>query len=224
VLSLAELRRAVALLDAALRDARVDRVIEPDPRRVVLVLHMPGGGGVCVLACCDPPVARLSLVANRPPATPTPPAFAQLLRARLGGARCLGARIVDEDRQAALRFEGEAGRHELLLALLGPRSNVYLLDGAGRVVGALRPLSETRRDLAPGAPTASPGSPTTASSRRSRRPPPSGRRRSGPTRSSGGSSGRCGAPSSRSRRSSRCSRAMPPLARRPTRCAGAASC
>ncbi|RIL01912.1 MAG: hypothetical protein DCC71_17075 [Proteobacteria bacterium] len=156
MLTLAELTRAAALVDRALAGARVERVTEPDPLRVVLSLHAPGRGDAHLLVCCDPATARLALLATRPPAPPSPPAFAQLLRARIGGARLAAARIVDDDRQAALRFEGEAGAFDLLLSLLGPRSNAYLLDADARVVGALRPLGETRRDLALGQPWRSP--------------------------------------------------------------------
>ncbi len=125
--------------------------MQPDDRRVVVSLYRAGRGDLHLLFCCEPPSARLSLVERRPAAPPAPPGFAQLLRARLGGARVAGARIVDGDRQAALRFEGEAGVFELLLALLGPRTNLHLLDAEGRILGALRPLAETRRDLAVGA-------------------------------------------------------------------------
>lgn len=158
MMSLAELRRAVALVDRALAGARVERVVVPDPRRVVLTLHGPGRGEAHLLLCVEPASARLSRLAARPPAPPAPPAFAQLARARLGGARLAGASLLGGDRQALLRFEGAEGTHALLLALLGPRSNAYLLDAEQRVVGALRPLAETRRDLALGEPWRSPTS------------------------------------------------------------------
>src|SRR5690606_30840210 len=121
-------------------------------------LHAPGTGEAHLLLCAEPATARLSRVATRPAAPPSPPAFAQLLRARLAGARLAGASLLGGDRQALLRFEGPEGAHALLLALLGPRSNAFLLDADGRVVGALRPLAETRRDLALGAPFRSPPS------------------------------------------------------------------
>jgi predicted ribosome quality control (RQC) complex YloA/Tae2 family protein len=41
---------------------------------------------------------------------------------------------------------------DLLLSILGPRSNVYLIDGAGILVGSQRPLDQTRRDLRGGEP------------------------------------------------------------------------
>jgi predicted ribosome quality control (RQC) complex YloA/Tae2 family protein len=162
MLSLAEIRRAAALVDAELSGARVERIVEPDPLRVVLSF---GRQDAHLLLCADPSSARLSRIDARPAAPPSPAAFAQLLRARIGGARLASARIVGGDRQAALRFEGPEGRaHELLLAVLGPRTNLWLLDAESRVVGALRPLAETRRDLALGAPWRSPSS----------RPPPEG--------------------------------------------------
>jgi len=111
-----------------------------------------------VLLCAEPRGARLSVIPSRPAAPPTPPAFAQLLRARIGGARLASVQILDGDRQAALRFDAEAGACTLLLSILGPRTNLYLLDAERRVVGSLRPLAETRRDLALGAPWKSPES------------------------------------------------------------------
>lgn len=158
MMSLCELRRAVAILDRDCAGARVDKIVQPDARRVVLSLYRAGRGDAHLLFCIEPQSARLSLIASRPAAPPTPPGFAQLLRARLGGARVAGARIVDDDRQAALRFDGEAGVYELLLAILGPRTNLHLLDGEGHVLGALRPLGETRRDLAIGGVWKSPAS------------------------------------------------------------------
>jgi len=158
MMSLAELRRAVAVAERALAGARVERVIVPDERRVVLTLYVPRGGDAHLLLCADPATARLSLLTAKPAAPPSPPGFAQLLRARLGGARLAGASLLGGDRQALLRFEGAEGAHALLLALLGPRSNAYLLDAQERVVGALRPLAQTRRDLALGQPWRRPAS------------------------------------------------------------------
>jgi predicted ribosome quality control (RQC) complex YloA/Tae2 family protein len=158
MMSLAELRRAVALLDPAVTGARVERIVQSDERRVVVSLHDRGSAHRHLLLCAEPASARLSLLPARPAAPPAPPAFASLLRARLDGARCAGVALLGEDRQALVRFEGREGAHALLLALLGPRTNVFLLDAGERVVGALRPLAETRRDLAPGAPWRPPGS------------------------------------------------------------------
>ncbi|HSJ95689.1 MAG TPA: NFACT family protein, partial [Myxococcota bacterium] len=97
VMNLAELRRAVALVDRALAGARVERVVVPDERRVVLSLHAREAGTAHLLLCAEPATARLSIVAEKPAAPPSPPAFAQLLRARLGGTRLLGASLLGGD-------------------------------------------------------------------------------------------------------------------------------
>jgi predicted ribosome quality control (RQC) complex YloA/Tae2 family protein len=71
--------------------------------------------------------------------------------------------VEGEDRQLRLRFTGAEGERSLLLSALGPRSNLYALDAEDRMVAALRPLAETRRDLALGAPWRSPpGGPPSA--------------------------------------------------------------
>jgi len=89
-------------------------------------------------------VARISQPESLPKAPERPPAFVSYLRAHLPRAVLRGARIVDDDRQLALRFEAREGRFELLLAVFGNRSNVYVLDEAGCVAAALRPLADPR--------------------------------------------------------------------------------
>jgi len=161
VLSLRELRRAATALDALLRDARLRALAQTDEHTLFLRLHAPGEGEEGgrrheILLSCHPETARVARVEARPAAPAEPPAFSQLLRARLDRARCAGARIVGEDRQLALRFAGREGVFDLVLSILGPRSNLYLLDADGVLRGALRPLGETRRDLKLGEPWRSP--------------------------------------------------------------------
>jgi len=170
VLSLAELRGAARALDTLLAGARLRAVAQTDEHTVFLRCHVPGGGegGARheVLLSCHPETARASRVAARPAAPPEPPAFAQALRAILERARFEGARILGDDRQLALRFATREAVFELVLAILGPRSNLYLVEGAldpergagGVLRAALRPLRDTRRDLAFGEPWRSPES------------------------------------------------------------------
>ena len=49
------------------------------------------------------------------------------------------------------------GQFQLLLSIFGPRSNLYLLDAGGILIYAMRPLEETRREIARGAPWTNPG-------------------------------------------------------------------
>jgi len=161
MLSLVELRRAAEALDAMLHGARLRALAQTGPHSVFLKLYVPGAdeqGGRRheILLSCHPEVARVSQVTSRPASPPEPPAFAQLLRARIDRAHFASARLLGEDRQLALRFETKEAAFDLVLAIMGPRSNLYLVDGEGILRGALRPIAETRRDLALGEPWRSP--------------------------------------------------------------------
>jgi len=156
VLSLAELRRAVEALGAGRAGARIERVVQPDAATVVL--ELAGGGEhpardrLALVLSCAPGAARLGARPRPPRAAATTPPFGQYLRAHLEGGRLRAAALRAEDRQAALAVETREGRFELLLSILGPRSNLYLLDADDRLVMAARPLAETRAELAPGEP------------------------------------------------------------------------
>lgn len=162
MLSLAELERAARAVDASLRGARLERAVQRDAFELELELAggaaPPAGARGVLLLSCRPGAGRVSWRAERAPAPPAPLPFAQYLRAHLGGARLAGARLRDGDRVLGLAFEGRNGRFELLLQLLGPRSNVYLVDAQDRLALSLRPLEETRRDLAGGSPWRPPAS------------------------------------------------------------------
>ena len=98
----------------------------------------------------------MSELSRAPHGVDPQPALAQYVRAHAVGGRIAGARLVDADRQLALRVRGTDGDCDLLLALFGRRSNLYVLDAAGALRAALRPLAETRSELSLGAPYRSP--------------------------------------------------------------------
>ncbi|MDH3685077.1 MAG: NFACT RNA binding domain-containing protein [Myxococcales bacterium] len=166
MLSLRELERATAAL-GSWRGARLDRIVQRDHE---LDLVLAGGEArepgerLSVLLSCRPGFARLSARRRHGPAPPTPPALAQYLKAHVEGGRLREVGLRGGDRQAVLVFETREGRFTLLLSLLGPRSNIYLLDARDHLLLEHRPLSETRRDLARGEPWSSPPS----------NPPPAG--------------------------------------------------
>jgi predicted ribosome quality control (RQC) complex YloA/Tae2 family protein len=154
VLSLCELRRASRLLDAALRGHRVQAIAQPDATSVVLTTF----GGPAeeaeprrhhLLLSCRPASARVALLHAGRESLPSPPAFAQRARALLLPSRVAGAELLGEDRVLGLAFDSRDGRFELLLQILPQRSNLYLLGEGRRVLAALRPLAETRPELAP---------------------------------------------------------------------------
>lgn len=132
---------AVAAEIAALLPARVDRVYRggllPGAAEVVLVLFRPGVRTQLVVSL-HPRFARVHLsLRERPSAAPSP--FVLLLRKHLEGARLEAARQHDRDRILWLEFTGPlGGRPQLVVEIMGPGSNLVLLDGQRRVLGAWR--------------------------------------------------------------------------------------
>ncbi len=155
MLSLAELRRAARVLGAWEGD-RLQALAAPAPARIELELYRPSRGGDeapgrrVLLLSCEPGLARVSQADGLTKSGGPPPAFLQYLRAHVGRARLTHARIVNDDRQLALGLATREASFELLLSVMGARSNLYLLDAEGVVRAAARPLPETRRDLAIG--------------------------------------------------------------------------
>lgn len=167
MLSFAELERAVRLLEPIIVGRKVQRFTQPDEHAIYLELfgwddEADASNKLWLCLSAHPKLARISL-SESPTAPPWPPDFAALLKARIHRARLAGIRIVNEDRMAALLFEHKEGSYELLLSLMGTRSNVYLLDLDGRLHGAMRPLSSTRSDLKLGQPWTNPPKPEGAS-------------------------------------------------------------
>ena len=158
MLSFSELSRAARILDRDLAGSRIERWVQPDGQRLGLCLYVPepdghssgGGRKRHLLLCAADEVARVGELPEALRAAPAPPAFVSYLRAHLGRARLVRAEILDDDRQLAIRFETREGDFDLLLSLLGRRSNLYLLDSERKLVASLRPLGATRPELSIG--------------------------------------------------------------------------
>jgi predicted ribosome quality control (RQC) complex YloA/Tae2 family protein len=159
MLSLTELRRAATTLDAQISGHRIQAILQPDATSIVLTTYGGGEVGRCHFRfSCRPRCARVSRLEAPPSSLPRPHAFVQYLRSHTSGARVGGARLIADDRQLALRLRSDEGDFDLLLAIFGARSNVYLLGADGSIVASLRPLSETRPELQLGDPWRSPES------------------------------------------------------------------
>ena len=158
MLSLRELERAAGILAREIRGHRVQAVAQPDAHSVVLELYGGSEAGRRILRlCCDPERAHVGAPASMGKNAPGDPPFAQYLRAHVRGARIRDVELLGGDRQLALRLEAREGALSLLLAIFGRRSNLVVLDGEERIVMTLRPLDETRPELAGGQPWRAPG-------------------------------------------------------------------
>ena len=158
MLSFIELRRAAAAINSRFAGFRVERISQPAAFQLVFTLYgleegpEAGSHGVkrYLLLSCDPSFGRVSELPGPRASAEKPPLFLQFLRPRLDGARLRGVRIVGEDRQLALTFDANEGSFELLLSLLGKRSNAYVLNSDGVLLAAQRSLDKTRRSLSIG--------------------------------------------------------------------------
>ncbi len=152
MLSLCELRRAAAACEAELLGARVQEVRALSARNLVLECWVGGsesarGRRVYLFFSCDPKSARISVLPERPRATEQPGALVQYLKAHALDARLAAAKLIGNDRHLSLHLAARGAACELRLLLMGARSNLYLLDAAGRLIASLRPLGETRAEL-----------------------------------------------------------------------------
>ena len=159
MLNLTELKRVAALLAECILGHRLQGVVQFDDRSAVLTIYGSGEKRHLFFGC-GRETARVSQLDAVPKALATPPAFVQYLRAHGVGGVIRSVELLDEDRQVSIRIEKRTdsglGGAEVVLSILGPRSNLYVLDAERVLVAAVRPLFETRTELALGAPWRSP--------------------------------------------------------------------
>jgi predicted ribosome quality control (RQC) complex YloA/Tae2 family protein len=159
MLNLVELERVASVLSEFLVGGRIERWLEPSPGRISFSIYRreEDEKRKCIIDLdARPQIGHVALLDRMPKAPAQLPAFSAYLRSHLGRARLSSASLRGNDRQLELRFDAEAGWFVLLLSLFGRRSNLYLLDAEENLVLALRPLSETRSELAIGAPYVDP--------------------------------------------------------------------
>ena len=151
MLSLTELRRTAGILGAMLPGTALQRMVQADDFRLALEFYGRGATHL-VLLSCRPKSARISSPAEMPKAPATPPALIQYMRAHFGRAAFADISVSPRDRRVGIRLNAHDGAFEIVLSILGNRSNIYLLDAGGVLLYAMRPLAETRRDLVLGQP------------------------------------------------------------------------
>jgi predicted ribosome quality control (RQC) complex YloA/Tae2 family protein len=152
--------KAVARELARELPARVQAVLQPGPREIVLVLR--GAAERRLLLSVDPEVPRLHLMEGRPATLPSPTAFCRLLRKHLEGRTLARVDCPGVERAVELAFPApRGGSAELLLIaeLMGKYSNLILVERTtGTILDSLQhvgpPMSRVR--------TVQPGLPYTA--------------------------------------------------------------
>ncbi len=146
------LRAVTRELESTAAGRTIDKVQQPSRDTVLLSLR----GGERLLLSAAPGRARCHLTGLTRENPAAPPMFCMLLRKHLQGGRIAGFRqpplervlFIDIDARDEL---GETGRRTLALECLGPRSNLLLLNGEGRILDCLKRVeAETGRTALPG--------------------------------------------------------------------------
>ncbi len=129
-------------LRGALAGGKVDKLYQPAREEVVLHIRA-GRDNVRLLMSASPAHPRAQLTAIPRENPETPPMFCMLLRKYFSGARLLEIVQPSMERLLDFRFEtldelGDRVERRLVLECIGRKSNLVMLDGAGRVTDCLR--------------------------------------------------------------------------------------
>ena len=146
MLSYRELQRAIEILNRALVGKRLQRVHYAEIYKLSLIFQ-DSAERVCVLISSRPDFARISVLKEPPGTSSADSSFVEYVRAHLIRGNLERIRLSSGDRQAGILIRTDEGTFELVLSILGRRSNVYLLSPDRRLIHALRPLDETRHEL-----------------------------------------------------------------------------
>lgn len=146
-------RATAAALGPALSGSRVQKIFEPEHATLVLHLHPGADDPPLVLKARGQGFAARAAAGLANPLEPSP--FCMLLRKHLEMGIVEGLEQVGEDRILALAVrvrdaEGVQGTWKVVLELLGTKTNLHLVDPAGRVVASRKAYPADRDRFGPG--------------------------------------------------------------------------
>lgn len=140
-------------LKKRLANGRIDKIHQPTPLELVLGIRA-GGANWSLLISADARFPRIHLTSVKRENPKTPPNFVMLLRKHLEGARLTGIEQVDFDRILHIEFSAFDGETmTLIVEIMGKHSNVVLVSGTGRILGAIKPVGRSKnryREILPG--------------------------------------------------------------------------
>jgi len=139
-LNLVDLETVLAEIQPVLTGGWIQKIHQPFDLALTLDVRSPGAS-IIVYVCAEPRLARLHFVSKKYPNPPTPPPFCQFLRSHLEGGRIEEITQHPGDRLVYIQIRKDEQAYKLVIALLGNRANVLLLNERHLL---LRSLKESR--------------------------------------------------------------------------------
>lgn len=126
-LSESDIMAVIGEISPALAGGWIQKIHQPTPSTVVLDIRTPGRT-LPLLLSAAPETARLHITSRKLPNPPAPPAFCQLLRARIQGARITEIAQAPGDRIVRIHVTAREDPHTLVAELTGRHADLLLLD------------------------------------------------------------------------------------------------
>lgn len=144
-------------LIAALPDARVDKIYQPEREELIIALRYRGGAERLYLSA-HAAAPRIHFTKETPENPAQPPMFCMLLRKRLTGGRLTAIRQEGLERALYLDFDcinelGDPVRLTLAVEMMGRHSNIILIGEDGIIIDAIKriyPDMSSVRPVLPG--------------------------------------------------------------------------
>jgi predicted ribosome quality control (RQC) complex YloA/Tae2 family protein len=147
----------VAELKTRLLGGRISKIYQPTGDEIALLIYA-NGSNYRLLLTANARFARLHITAVEKKNPPHPPTFCMLLRKYIEGGRIVGIEQVGRERICRIRIAvtdelGNPVEFVLLAEVMGKHSNILLLGPSGKIVDAIRRVTEEvnrHRELLPG--------------------------------------------------------------------------
>lgn len=146
-------------LNEKLKDARLDKIYQPESDELLLALHGPAGAFKVTLSA-NASIPRIAINETPKENPMIAPMFCMLLRKHLGAARVTSVRQPDLERMLFFDFEtrnelGDLVQKSLVIEIMGRHSNIIMLDEHGRVADSIKRIDfsvSSKRQILPGLP------------------------------------------------------------------------
>ena len=144
-------------LNEALRDSRINRVIQPDRNELYLYIHGKAGQRVLYMSA-NPSLPLIYLTSKAPKAPADAPAFCMFLRKHIQNGRICSVTQPGLERVIKIRIEhrdemGDLTSRILIIELMGKHSNIILTDENDVIMDSIKhvtPSTSSVRQVLPG--------------------------------------------------------------------------